>query len=734
MHRASAGLIRLALLVAATLPAGDVAASEPPSWRLLDAQGVPYAGVEVSVLGRSGSVTTDAEGRFRLLPSPTPPFELVVFDVRGALIGRIRVTSLDETPDLVLRPVAGDSITVLSGAAPSTLAPPAAAATVFSSAERRERQPARIVDALAEIPGAGKVGPGATAVPSVRGLARGRTLILLDDARVTAERRAGPSATYLDPFSLESIEIVRGPGSVAYGSDAFGGVIHARTPTPQTDALAGRWELSAGVGREFASGGLEVNAPLGKGALLVQTRARSASDYRSPDGVVENSSSRDRGALLRALLPSGRTRMTFGLRIDRGREIERPRADPNDRRTVYPEENSERLTFGALLPVPRGLDSLELDAFVGSYRLITDRVDVGPGGGVERADVDANDASVRLIGVRPWAAGLLRIGLDASSRFDLEARNFAFRRLPNGGLEQVVSDTAIESARRIAAGLFVELDRPLPRLSGSLSAGLRGDRVETTNEGGGFGDLSTRNDSPSGYAAFTWHPAARWFASLQYAHGFRDARLSDRYFSGVTGRGRIVGNPDLEPETSDQLDLAVHASLGALRLGLFGYRYRIEDLIERFRVAGQDDLFTFANRGEVELRGVELEADLELARGLDLRVTANWAEGRILDDGSAPNDVPPEVLTLALRRRLPGRLWWRVSVSAFAPDDDPGSTEIATPGYAVVDAAAGFELGAGLEARVLAGNLLDRRYPDSSDEDAPLAPGFSLALVLAGRF
>ena len=71
-----------------------------------------------------------------------------------------------------------------------------------------------------------------TAVPSIRGLARGRTLILIDNARVTTERRAGPSATYLNPFFLEAVEISRGPGSVAYGSDAFGGIIHARTRRP----------------------------------------------------------------------------------------------------------------------------------------------------------------------------------------------------------------------------------------------------------------------------------------------------------------------------------------------------------------------------------------------------------------------------------------------------------------------------------------------------------------------
>ena len=80
-------------------------------------------------------------------------------------------------------------------------------------------------------------------MPALRGLGRGRTLILIDGARVTAERRAGPSATYLDPASLAAVEVLRGPGSVIYGSDAFGGVLQAVTRDPDPDAPA----VSAGV-------------------------------------------------------------------------------------------------------------------------------------------------------------------------------------------------------------------------------------------------------------------------------------------------------------------------------------------------------------------------------------------------------------------------------------------------------------------------------------------------------
>jgi len=98
-----------------------------------------------------------------------------------------------------------------------------------------QRLPAQLFQTLENLPGAGTSGDGHAAVPSIRGLPQHRTLLLLDDGRVSSERRAGASATYLDPETIDEVEVIRGPGSVAYGSDAFGGIIRARTrmPDPQ---------------------------------------------------------------------------------------------------------------------------------------------------------------------------------------------------------------------------------------------------------------------------------------------------------------------------------------------------------------------------------------------------------------------------------------------------------------------------------------------------------------------
>ena len=297
---------------------------EERRYRIVDAAGKPVAGARVLVLGTPREATTGSDGEVRFAPPPTPPFQAAVFDRRGAWLGIVAVSAADAGEVLRLSAPAHEEVTVRGGRPTSVDAPPAAAVTVLSEQAIEDRQPLTLTDSLRSIPGVGNLDEGHTMVPSLRGLARGRTLILLDDARVTAERRAGPSATYLDPFALEAVEVVRGPGSVAYGSDAFGGVLHARTPVPDPAAAGGRFVLSSGTVDRSLAGLVESNVPLGPGALLVSARQRSFADYDSPSGTVENSAARDRGFLARGLLPLGTARIVFGYQADRGRDVKNP--------------------------------------------------------------------------------------------------------------------------------------------------------------------------------------------------------------------------------------------------------------------------------------------------------------------------------------------------------------------------------------------------------------------------
>ena len=702
--------------------------------RVLGPDGRPVAGARIQVLGRPGTTVSDRDGRFTLQPDPQPPFDVLVSLPDGVAVRPIPVDALPETGPLELRTelAFADEVTVVSGASADLELPPAAAFTLTGRADIVQRGPQNLADITENIPGAGKVGDDHAAVPTLRGLSAGRTLILLDDGRVNAERRAGPSASFLDPFTIAEVEVVRGPGSVAYGSDAFGGVIRARThipspgePTTLRYAVAG----ASNVGEQAANA--EVGTNLLGGGLALGASYRVFDDYTDGNGdEVVNSGAEFKGFRLgwQRGVAGGNLRLLW--RTDLARDVGKPATDSDVSQTYYPEEDSNRFTLHYDRPGPGEWSRLSLAASWDAYRLVTNRdrfATPTAGRQVTSADVDANDYGLRLEAERPVGALRLLLGVDANGRFDLSAVNDTLKYDLSGSLSSTVHEVSIEQARRDDLGAFVAVSGSLVGVA--LSAGLRGDTVKTENSGGYFGDRDTSNASLSGFAAATFRLAEGLEFAVQGAHGFRDALLSDRYYRGISGRGFITGNPDLEAETADQLDGALRYRYGMSQLALYGYLYRIDDLIERYK-DGND--YYFRNRGSAEMKGVELEGSLELSPGLTLQAGLQMLRGEVRDDGQPTDGVPADGGFVVLRQELGGRWWWMTRAAAYARDERAGPTEKPIPGYALFDAGVGYRLSAALELQLYGRNLTDQAYSSSADSAAVLAPGRSVQLSLRG--
>jgi len=253
--------------------------------------GAPVPDAEVSILGRPGIARTDAEGRFVWAPTPKPPFEVLVVLPGGRYLRPVPVSTLTEGRlTLEVSWQLEESLTVTAGSAPSVEGPPASGITLLTARDVESRAPVNLAQTLENVAGASAVSEGQAAVPALRGLARGRTVVLVDGARVSAERRVGPSATFLDPEIVEAVEVVRGPGAVAYGSDAFGGVIQVRTRRARPGApFGGRFSGSLGAGAPQQRVALELSKGFYRGGLLVGGHYRDFEDWTSPEGEVFNS-------------------------------------------------------------------------------------------------------------------------------------------------------------------------------------------------------------------------------------------------------------------------------------------------------------------------------------------------------------------------------------------------------------------------------------------------------------
>ena len=130
------------------------------------------------------------------------------------------------------------------------------AARVISREEIRERVPATSPEALENAPAVNMQRTNsAGGAPILRGLLGQQILLMVDGVRLNnAITRFGPNQLLntIDPFQLDRIEVVRGPGSVLYGSDAIGGVINLISRKP-TISLRRPWDLQAELLTRFDS-------------------------------------------------------------------------------------------------------------------------------------------------------------------------------------------------------------------------------------------------------------------------------------------------------------------------------------------------------------------------------------------------------------------------------------------------------------------------------------------------
>lgn len=720
----------LVLFAASALASGPLLAAFEV--RLILPGGGVAAGYTVSVVGQPVTVVTDADGRLQLDPAPPLPFALVATSPAGETSAPFGISDL-AVGEITLPEALRESVTVVSGVAPSLDLLPGSVATVLTREELEQRAPQRLYQALESVAGASKLGDGADSVPALRNLGRGRTLILIDGTRITAERRAGPSATFVDPSSLGSVEVVRGPGSVVYGSDAFGGVVNSVTRDPEMDQA----HLAYGVEGSFESadeisGFVVGSLPVGTGAVLVEGHYRDAGDNSAGGGEeIFNSGYTSFGGAARYVVPAGTGRLRLGLAIDRVEDLGKAAIDSEAIRAYYPNEDSDRFT-AAWLGTAGSWDTAEASAFYGTYDVVLDR-DRAPTATsnrrIDRSDTRAKDASARFVAGRGLAGGRLQAGVDVVTRFDLES---IFSQIRYAGDATTVTRVdvfpAIDDAEKLDSGLFLTWNRPLSERV-SLGLGARGDYVESENTGGFFGDRSTDTTAFSGNAALSFGPFAGWTTTAQVARGFRTPTLSDLYFRGPSGRGFVIGNPDLEEETSLQFDLGTRWRKGATAFGLFAYRYEIDDLIERY---SDGDNFRFRNRGQGTIEGIEAEMQLVIAE--DWSVEAGLAVSNGETDGGAEiDDIAPPNGWVTLRYSF-ARTFVFGRVAAFLEHDDPGPTELARPGYTLFDLGGGFRLSEAIEFRCLIRNLADKRYYGSPDNAADLATGRIVSLAVSGRF
>jgi hemoglobin/transferrin/lactoferrin receptor protein len=555
------------------------------------------------------------------------------------------------------------------------------AVTVIGREDLRERAPDTVTDLFRELPGldVNGVGPNQTR-PTIRGQRGQRILLLEDGMRLNNTRRQqdfGELVGLVDLSLIERVEVVRGPASVLYGSDAIGGVVNLVTRVPDAEeGLSGsvRYRYSTHDTQNKVEAGL--SGRYGGLGVLASGTFREADAYEAPAGTfgeirldeevrVNETGVEDESLYLHADYGSRESRRVFA-------KFERYRADDAGFGFVDPSSFAPELPlvqilypFQTFAKYTMGysdsslgtafLDRLDATAYIQDNERRLDlnvEIPLGPEA-PPGAQVDVhseNFTDIETFGMRvegqkrPYARHLFTFGLDFF-RDDSENTDFSRTTVLGFGPPMVEESDRpqVPNSTLRNLGLFLQDQLDLsPRATVILGVRYHDVRAETEPTPGFTGDALEDTDrtvvaAANGVLELT--DRVNLIGSI--GRGFRAPNLVERFFDGPTPEGAAFQspNPQLQPETSLNVDLGVRLQGERLYLEAFAFRNRIDDGI-RIAPTGRtiDGLPEFQNVNVDELlfRGVELSGDVFPYRGLYTGGNLTWVDSEDANDPSNP--------------------------------------------------------------------------------------------------
>lgn len=458
------------------------------------------------------------------------------------------------------------------------IAAPMPNTTVISREDIASRQVTTLADLLQQEAGlvtSTNGGPFTTTGLFLRGSASKQVLLLVDGVRVNDASQGAFDLSLLRADDIERIEIVRGPYSSQYGSDAIGGVVQVFT------RQAARAEVSVRAGR-FHTQEYSVGARLGDGDNGIGVRAGyvDSDGYSStlPSSFAFNPDSD--GGLARTAQLSGQARLSTDSRASFN-------ANWRDSSTEF----------------DQGLSSQEFGT--ASTRL---------------------EQSLTRIWSHSLQLGWMRNRLDTDGRGDPWAPYLSRFETSRDSLSWL-NELAWSDSWRTVAGLDYEDEhaesRDLLANSSNIDKRLQNAGVFLTQHGRiGIvsGTASVREDD---HDSFGHHTTGSVSLSAQltsavraygaYGSAFRAPSANDLFYPGdpsfcwplTPGVSCYPGNAALQPETSRSGELGVEFRQNGQRLRVSAYRNRVRDLI----TTSMAFPYPQVNEARARLQGLELDAD-----------------------------------------------------------------------------------------------------------------------------
>ncbi len=653
---------------------------------VIDAEsGQPVGWTTVVIEGLDWARISDAGGYFSFADVPPGAYVLQTLHI-GYHEARFEVEVVAGDTTHVDLAIGHESLRVetilVEGESASLVSPLRAPEVVFSGSKLRQNLSRTIAETIDYEPGIAQrsMGP-APARPVLRGLG-GDRLLVVEDGERTGDLSGSSSdhAVAIEPMTTERIEVVRGPRTLLYGSNALAGVVNVvrgYVPSERPDGLGGSVTYQGESVNRGLSGGLTLKQALGPLALRFDSSLRHAGDIATPRGVLANTDIRTGNASvgLSLVRPWGHVGASGSL-YDSDYGI------PPDPQGGHPHGVSIDLQRqhlegrGEILTGPAWLQRLELHHSFSRY---------------QHGEFEASGDLGMEFGVLAHHSGALahlnRTGPFANGAVGLwyEYRNYAAAGLNFTPPAEEYAGALFTYQEwehgpwAVNAALRVDARRVEPREQrDSRKAG----RIEPRNFAGLSAGLSNH------YRA---SPILTLGATLMRT--FRAPGVEELFSEGphLAAYSYEVGNGDLDSERGLGLELFAdyHREEGHLHLAFF--RNAINGFIfpknSGERSLRRADLFLYQTVGErVLMHGAEVAFDWHVADHWKTAGSFSYVRGHLIDRNHEPLPrLPPLQGHLSLTCEPTEALSATIDLRLAADQNRIGEFEKPTEGYAVLD-------------------------------------------------
>lgn len=735
--------------------------------------GKPISNAKVLIQESRRSAVTDEKGEFVLDHVPPGKYVLIA-SARGYQSETLSVTigEKDQKAQFILLESSLDNsaINVTAKSTISDFLTSPQPITVLSGRQLDRQRGETAMSAINNTPGVSNLTTGAgTSKPIIRGLTGQRVLVMTDGIRQEEQQFGDDHTVELDSFNIQKIEIIRGPGSLLYGSDALAGVVNViRDKAPRSGEgvpkMAGFFNSNSYSNNKQDAENFAVYGNMDGFGYRASANTRKAGRITTPNGTMPNTGMIEKnqnasigldGKWGNFYLDSSRREQTQDL-------LDNPNENPGS--TVYQKLLHEKSHFHSFLIFPAGNLELDLSYQRNNRREIESKNKLLPIKDVlQNENVNIFDKSFQFYQATSKAKYQgLNLFLDTAIA-DVKFHHKPIFSLLQGtvgvsGSEQrnrtIGTEPLIPSYGIVnIAGYFLE---ELKLGSLTLSAGVRGDKRSAdikNNMTLGIAEQTKNYYATTNSTGLVWRIDKSFSTILNYGRGFRAPTPFELFSNGVhEGTGKFeIGKDTLKPEYSNNLDFSIRYASSRIQMEVSVFQNHIQNFIYSSSIAEIDPNSGLPKyrykQGNAVLKGGEFSIQAELTSRLIFSGGIDIVYARNQNDTNPLPRTTPNRARAGLRwteSSILGLKDFYFSINGRFYDSqyrvDPKETP--TKGYNLTDIGLGFELpylGDGTSqpsVDLSVQNVFNVSYVDhlSRYKDYALNPGLNVVLKISFPF